>query len=279
LEGYVKRAVTTQKVEGNGKYALRLRLESPNDNHVVKVFRSGEYGADNERGLMLLGPGKVEVTLDGEDRKQLFRNTIDAMGIKGKSDFFIEGLTYGYSDIIFEVVDLTDNEAVKESDKVRVTVNVDRIENEVANRTKKDAKYLRGVDPHYVGARLTLPGSTAARAISGTIICRPSAFLSGGSTEATQHTWMRNRKLRLNSGTNGAGENKDLGIGSSFWVGFQQSLSDGSRQWVQCGLRWFQHENEAFGSPLAAYLETADTLQNLGARNLQNASSSGPLFF
>ncbi len=265
-----RRPRTTARV----KYRVRV-LEGDG---AIRIFGWQDFKLDPagllDEPWMLVEPGK---TSQGIDADRFYEQTPlaelkKASGRLMQRTCFVEGVTYGSAVIAFEVIDTWDSDKVVYDDKVRIAVNVDRVEQPAAGMpsvvTTKDAAHTRGTAPHHVGARKINASTAGIRAVTGFITVRPPSFNSGGWR--TQHTWMRQRPLRKQI------ESGDLDMGSSFWIGMTIRNGMGAPvQWVQTGLRWVQPIGQEFGTPPAAYIETGDLTFGPGlvAKSLHQASA------
>jgi len=245
---------------------LRFFTSNPGGNDVIRLFSYESFSQDPDEPEMLIGPGQETKEIDFSKILTSPTSSGAAFGQIRKRNFFVEGVTYGVADLEAEVVDPTGaggGEALLNTDKVRIAVNVDRVAQNSANIQSKDARHTRGQFPHHGGFRQTVDTSTPIRAIKGRLTCRPPSFLDGGGWN-TQHTWMRDWVLRQNL----MGDNESSG--SSFWIGLNTlgvdpgeqggAVQDSSLRWIQFGVRWVQIPDNKFGFASAAYLEVGDSL-------------------
>ena len=156
-----------------------------------------------------------------------------------------------------EVIRIADNTEISEAQQVRLSVNVDRIEQLAANvADNKDALHIRGFQPHHFGMRKTNQSTSGIRALKGKLSIKIPSTTNSDYTQLTPMRTMFLKRQKLDQ----------LESGASFWIGLTKTnASGGLEQWVQTGVRWVQPVNETIASPPALYLETGDTYLNLKA--------------
>jgi len=245
-------------------YRIKLSYADPAQANYVRVFGPDNVPNDNSMPEMYLGPGKTEHFIDPVaffTQIQFQKVTLQA----AYRNLVAEGITYGTATIKMEIIRIADNAVMGTPQQVRLSVNVDRIEQRPAKEVadNKDALQMRGEAPHHFGLRKTNQSTAGMRALKGKLTIR----LPSISDYNTQLSPMR----RLLKQQNDHRETEDSG--ASFWIGFTELNPDGSlAQWVQTGVRWAQPPNKTYASPPALYLELGDTFQSLGAKRLAQAS-------
>jgi hypothetical protein len=245
-----------------GQLALRLSFPDATHAKIVRVFDWRDYNAGAATPTELLGPGKTSATLDHSLFFADGFNSTNAIALSYR-DLVMEGITYGTAVIKLELITSDALPKVISSDEVQVTVNVDRFAQNAEEIAKnKDARHLRGVEPHRMGIRKAGISTAGLRAIRGNITARIPA--SGNYSRLTP---MSLYPLKENSQIS---ENENSG--ASIWVGFTLlNAQGGLEQWVQTGLRWVQPKSFKKASIPSIYVETGDTYNNLGARSIDQA--------
>jgi len=265
------------------EYQLKTKFGNPESENIIRLFDFPNYEVKSDGEIvpeMILGPGHAETTID---KLRFFEAADSKFGKMVQREYFAEGLTYGYALIGAQIVD--ENGAIKKEDIVRMTVNVDRVEQPPGDVAELDARLTRGQFPHHVGVSEEV-GTLNLIAIRGRLKCRVPTIgtVIGGSTEwHTRHTWMDSHPLRQNR------EQDAQSSGSSFWIGFQQTGNSfpsehgtavgantlNNLRWVQFGVRWKQLQHTRYGLEPAAYLEIGDKL--FDAKSIRHAISGSSL--
>ncbi len=242
------------------KYQLKLSYADAAHANYVRVFAATGVTNDNQKPVMYLGPGKTEHFIDPVE---FFTETPfkQPTATNAYRNLVAEGITYGTATIKLEIIDIATNTAVGQPQIVRISTNVDRLEQLpafVANT--KDAVHLRGVTPHHFGMRKQNQSTAGIRALRGKLTIKIPSTTSAHNTQLTP---MRSKFLKRQ-----ISDLEQTDSGASFWIGLKQNNPDGSpAQWVQTGVRWVQPTDQKIASPPGLYLETGDTFGNLGANS------------